>query len=101
MYEAFYSAKLASEAVLDVLAGRAQSLEPYARRVGDGLASITSASWKAKLALDRFPRLSFAIFRAPLVWNVVERVVHGDLASPRDARGAVRAPLRLLEALGR
>jgi geranylgeranyl reductase family protein len=101
MYEAFYSAKLASEGVLDVLAGHADGLEPYARRVTDGLASITSASWKAKLAVDRFPRLAFGIFRAPLVWSVVEKVVSGDLASPRDARGAVRGPLRLLEALGR
>jgi hypothetical protein len=101
MYEAFYSAKLASDAVIDLLAGRSQDLEPYGRRVTDGLASITSASWKAKLAVDRFPRLAFGIFRAPLVWNVVEKVVSGDLASPRDARGAVRGPLRLLEALGR
>jgi geranylgeranyl reductase family protein len=101
MYEAFYSAKLASEAVLDLLAGKAQDLDPYARRVTGGLASITSASWKAKLALDRFPRLAFGIFRAPLVWSVVERVVRGELGSPGDARGMVRAPLRLLETLGR
>jgi geranylgeranyl reductase family protein len=101
MYEAFYSAKLASEAAHDLLEGRAASLEPYARRVTDGLASITSASWRAKLALDRFPRMTFAILRAPLVWSVVEKVVSGDLASPSDARGPVRGPLRLLEALGR
>lgn len=101
MYEAFYSAKLASEAALDVLAGRAAGLEAYARRLTDGLASMTSASWRAKLALDRFPRLAFGIFRAPLVWSVAEKIVSGDLASPREARGAVRGPLRLLEALGR
>jgi flavin-dependent dehydrogenase len=101
MYEAFYSAKLAAEAVLDLLAGRAHDLEPYGRNVARALASMTSASWKAKLAVDRFPRLAFGILRAPLLWNVVEKVVRGDLASPGDARGAVRAPLRLLEALGR
>ena len=101
MYEAFYSAKLVSEAALDVLAGRERTLEPYGRVLTAGLARIASASWKAKLAFDRFPRLSFGIARVPLVWNVVEKVVWGDLSSPSEARGAVRAPLRLLEALGR
>jgi geranylgeranyl reductase family protein len=101
MYEAFYSAKHASEAVLDLLAGRARTLEPYAHALGAGLGRLTSTSWRAKLAFDRFPRLSFGIARLPLVWSVVERVVWGELASPGDARGAVRAPLRLLEALGR
>jgi len=101
MYEAFYSAKLASEAALDLLGGRAQSLEPYSEKLCAGLASVTSASWRAKHAFDRFPRLSFGIARIPLVWSVVERVVWGDLGSPGEARGAVRAPLRLLEALGR
>jgi geranylgeranyl reductase family protein len=101
MYEGFYSAKLASEAVLELLAGRERTLEPYGTVLTAGLGRMTSASWKAKFAFDRFPRLSFALARAPLVWNVVERVVWGDLSSPSDARGAVRAPLRLLEALGR
>jgi geranylgeranyl reductase family protein len=101
MYEAFYSARLASEAVVELLAGRAQSLEPYARALTGGLSGLISASWRAKLAFDRFPRLAFGIARVPLVWNVVERVVWGDLASPGDAKGPVRAPLRLLEALGR
>jgi geranylgeranyl reductase family protein len=101
MYEAFYSAKLASNAVLDLLDGRARTLGPYAAALTDGVGRITATSWKAKVAFDRFPRLSFGIARIPLVWNVVERVVWGDLASPGDARGAVRAPLRLLEALGR
>jgi geranylgeranyl reductase family protein len=101
MYEAFYSAKLASEAVLDLLAGRARTLEPYAASLTAGLSRLMSASWRAKLAFDRFPRLAFGIARIPLVWSVVERVVWGDLAAPGEAQGAVRAPLRLLEALGR
>ena len=101
MYEAFYSARLASEAVLDLLAGRARSLEPYADRLSAGLSRLTATSWKAKLAFDRFPRLAFGIARIPLVWSVVERVVWGDLSSPGEAKGAVRAPLRILEALGR
>lgn len=101
MYEAFYSAKLASAAVADLLAGRTETLEPYGRAVADGLARIASTSWRAKLAFDRFPRLAFGIARIPPVWSVVEKVVWGDLASPGDARGPVRAPLRLLEALGK
>jgi geranylgeranyl reductase family protein len=101
MYEAFYSARLASEAVLELLAGRAHGLEPYARALTTGLSRLTSASWKAKLAFDRFPRLAFGIARLPFVWSVVERVVWGDLSSPGEAKGAVRAPLRLLETLGR
>jgi geranylgeranyl reductase family protein len=101
MYEAFFSAKLASEWVLDLLAGRQTSLDGYARALTSGLSRLTSASWSAKLAFDRFPRLAFAIARAPLVWSVVEKVVWGEFGSPGDAQGAVRAPLRLLEALGR
>jgi geranylgeranyl reductase family protein len=101
MYEAFYSARLASEAALDVLAGRADGLEPYAAALTAGLRSLNGASWRAKAAFDRFPRLTFGIARIPLVWSVVERVVRGDLSSPGEASGAVRAPLRLLEALGR
>jgi geranylgeranyl reductase family protein len=101
MYEAFYSARLASDAVLDLLGGRVQTLEPYVRALTSGLARLTSASWKAKLAFDRFPRLAFGIARLPLVWSVVERVVWGELSSPGEAKGAVRAPLRVLEALGR
>ena len=101
MYEAFYSAKLVAGAVDDVLAGRETGLEPYGRALTTGLASITAASWKAKAAFDRFPGLSFAVARIPLVWSVVEKVVCGDLASPSQARGPVRAPLRFLEALGR
>ena len=101
MYEAFYSAKLTANAVLELLRGQAETLDPYAAALTDGLRRVTETSWKAKLAFDRFPRLSFGIARIPLVWSVVERVVWGDLASPGDAKGAVRAPLRLLEALGR
>jgi len=101
MYEAFFSARLAADAALDVLEGRAETLEPYAAKLRGGLARLTSASWHAKHAFDRFPRLTFGIARIPLVWKVVEQTVSGDLSSPGEARGAVRAPLRVLDALGR
>jgi hypothetical protein len=87
--------------VIDVLEGRADSLEPYTARLTGGLSRLVSASWHAKLAFDRFPRLAFGIARIPWLWNVVEQVVWGELSSPCDARGPIRAPLRLLDALGR
>jgi len=101
MYAAFVSARLASEAVLDLLAGRAESLEPYAQAVQRRLGPMAAASWDAKIAFDRFPRLTFALAGAPLVWGVVERIVCGELSHPGDARGPARAPLRAIEALAR
>jgi geranylgeranyl reductase family protein len=101
MYEAFVSSRLASEAVLDLLAGRAESLDPYAQAVQRRLGPMAAASWDAKIAFDRFPRLTFALAAAPLVWGVVERILAGELSSPGDARGPARAPLRAIEALAR
>jgi len=101
MYEAFVSSRLAAEAALDVLAGRAESLEPYAQRLSRRLGPMAAASWDAKIAFDRFPRLTFALAGAPLVWGVVERILSGELSHPGDARGPVRAPLRAIEALAR
>jgi len=99
MYEAFVSAKLAAEAALDVLAGRAETVEPYADRLTDALGSLAGASWGAKIALDRFPRATFALARAPLVWPVVERLVRGDISAPSEARGLARPPLKAIAAL--
>src|SRR5262249_4920370 len=59
MYEAFVSARLAAEAVLDLLAGRTRSLAPYGRAIDRELRTLTSACWGAKVAFDRFPRLTF------------------------------------------
>ena len=99
MYEAFLSGRLASEAALDLLAGRAQTLEPYGERVGDTLARLASASWGLKVALDRYPRLAFAAVSLPPVWSVIEAVTRGDLTHPGAARGAARAPLGFLRTL--
>jgi geranylgeranyl reductase family protein len=101
LYEAFVSARLASEAALDVLAGRAETVEPYADRLTDALGSLARASWGAKVALDRFPRATFALARAPLVWPVVERLVRGDISAPGEAKGLARPPLRAIAALAR
>jgi geranylgeranyl reductase family protein len=101
MYEAFVSARLAAEHVLDLLAGRIASLEPYGAAITRALAPLTSASWGVKIAFDRFPRLAYAVARTPLVWSVVDGLLRGDLRHPSAARGIVRAPLKLLEALAR
>jgi flavin-dependent dehydrogenase len=90
IYEALVSARLAAGAALDLLAGRAGTLAPYQSALDAALARTLSASWKAKLALERFPRLVFGA-----------AFLRGDLAHPGDAKGLVRAPLRLVEALGR
>jgi geranylgeranyl reductase family protein len=101
IYEAFVSARLASESVLELLAGRTSNLKPYGAVVTRTLAPLTSASWGVKLAFDRFPRLSYAVARAPLVWGVVDGLLRGDLGHPSAARGLVRGPLKLLEGLAR
>jgi geranylgeranyl reductase family protein len=99
MYEAFLSGKLASEAALDVLAGQRETLDAYGDEVTRSLARLLSASWGIKVALDRFPRLSFALVRLPSVWRVTEAVMRGDLASPGAAGGPARAPIGVLRLL--
>jgi geranylgeranyl reductase family protein len=95
MYEAFVSAELAAEAICS---GDLASYEP---RILAELGPLHAASWTAKYALDRFPRLTFAITRAPLAWSVVARIVQGELKDPGAARGLARAPLKALDSLGR
>ncbi|MFN2470311.1 MAG: geranylgeranyl reductase family protein [Gaiellaceae bacterium] len=101
MYEAFVSARLATDAALDVLSGRTETVEPYAAALDRAIGLHAAASWHAKRALDRFPRVTFGLLRLPPVWRAVEALVCGDLAHPGQARGLARGPLRLVEALGR
>lgn len=101
MYEAFVSGRLAADAALDLLAGREQTLEPYAVALDGAIGVHAAASWKAKLALDRFPRLTFALLSLPPVWQAVDALVRGDLAHPGEARGIARVPLRAVAAIGR
>jgi geranylgeranyl reductase family protein len=100
MYEAFLSARLASDAVLDLLGGQAPTLDPYAGVLTSALASQASASWAAKRALDRFPRLVYGFARLPPVWRFADALLRGELKSPSDARGAERMPLKVVKALG-
>ena len=101
MYECFVSARLASAAVLDLLAGRQSSLEPYGVALDVAVGSLHRASWKLKRALDRWPRASWRIARTQLLWRSVERLLLGELSAPGEQRGAARMPLRLLDALAR
>ncbi|HXV58955.1 MAG TPA: geranylgeranyl reductase family protein [Gaiellaceae bacterium] len=101
MFEAFLSSKLASEAVLDVLAGDAEGLEPYGERLTEQLGTHLWASWGVKAALDRFPRTTFRIARSRIVWRTVEKLVRGEIDDVGAARGLARPPLKALAALAR
>ncbi|HXV34912.1 MAG TPA: geranylgeranyl reductase family protein [Gaiellaceae bacterium] len=101
MFEAFLSAKLAAGAVLDVLAGRADGLEPYGEGLTRQLGTHLWASWGVKGALDRFPRTTFRIARSRIVWRTVEKLVRGEIDDVGAARGLARPPLKALAALAR
>jgi geranylgeranyl reductase family protein len=104
MYEAFVSARLAAAAALDLLAGREPTVEPYDPALRRALGRLAAASWSAKHAFDRFPRLAFALSRPPFVWPVVEGILRGDVTHPEASRGlgqsAVRTVLWLSRLLG-
>ena len=96
MYEAFLSAQLVSEAVLDVLAGRAEGLEPYAHAVERRITPLTTAGWGAKAAFTRFPRTTFALARLPVTFRALEKLLQGELPYPSAARGLERGAMRLV-----
>ena len=101
MYEAFVSARLASRTIADVLEGRAATLDGYSLALARELGQLASASWGAKVALDHYPRATFALGRSKLAWKVMERMLLGDLRAPSQARGLTRVPLKGIEALAR
>ena len=82
MYEAFLSAKLVAEAALDVLAGRAETLEPYGEAIVRAIKPLTRASWGAKHLFERFPGMSYALARLPVTFRALEKVLQGDLLKP-------------------
>jgi geranylgeranyl reductase family protein len=101
MYECFVSSRLATEAILDLLAGRASSLEGYEAAVVAALSPLHFASWQLKKALDRWPRASWRVARTRLLWRSIESLLQGELAHPGEQRGIARMPLRALAILGR
>jgi geranylgeranyl reductase family protein len=101
MYEAFLSAQLVAEAALEVLAGRAETLDGYQAAVERRIAPLTRAGWGAKRAFERFPRATYALARLPVTFRALEKLLRGDLAEPAAARGVERAAIRAIYALSR
>lgn len=101
MYEAFVTGKLAAAAALDLLEGRAATLDGYDAAVRGALGRLAAASWGAKVAFDRFPRATFLLARVPVIWRAVEGLMCGELSHPGAARGLARGPLRAIQALAR
>jgi geranylgeranyl reductase family protein len=101
MFEGFLSSRYAAGAVLDLLADRAESLDAYGPRLATRLATHLWASWGVKVALDRFPRATFALASTPVVWGAVERIVRGDVADVSGIRGLARPPLKAVKLLVR
>jgi geranylgeranyl reductase family protein len=101
MYEAFLSAQLVADAALDVLAGRADGLEPYEAAVERRITPLTRAGWAAKRAFDRFPRTTFALARLPVTFRAVEKLVRGELDHPGAARGLEKGAIRAIYAVSR
>jgi flavin-dependent dehydrogenase len=101
IFEGFLSSQYAAEAVLDVLAGRAEALDPYGERLADRLATHLWAAWGVKVALDRYPRATFTLAKTRIVWGAVERIVRGDVADVSGIRGLARPPLKAIKLLVR
>ena len=101
MYEAFLSAKLVSNAALEVLAGRAETLDAYQAAVERRIAPLTRAGWGAKRAFERFPRTTYAIARLSVTWRALAKMLQGDLPDPGAARGAELAAIRAIYGLSR
>jgi geranylgeranyl reductase family protein len=99
MYEAFVSGRLAAEATLELLAGRASDLEGYATAFAETFAVVERVSWRAKVAFERFPGLAFRLATTGISWRLFQAVVRGD-ESASSTRGLRGAPLRVLQALG-
>jgi geranylgeranyl reductase family protein len=101
MYEAFLSAQLVSDAALDVLAGRAETLDAYQAAVERRIAPLTRAGWGAKRAFERFPRTTYALARLPITFRALEKLLQGELPEPAAARGVERAAIRAIYAVSR
>ena len=95
MYEAFVSARLAAETIA---AGRPEEYEPA---LSASLDRHAASSWKAKRAVERYPRACLWALRAPGVFDAVSGLLRGELAHPSDARRIARPPLRALSRLAR
>jgi geranylgeranyl reductase family protein len=101
IYEALLSARLAAAHGLEIIAGRSSDFSSYAGELRRRLAVQTVASWRAKLALERFPRTTFALLRVPLALRGIEALLRADAQEPADIGGPGGVALRLAEILAR
>ena len=101
IYEALLSSQLAVENALDIIAGRSADFRPYAAKLHRALALSAAASWRAKLALERFPNLSFSLLAAPYAWRALEQILRADATHPGAIPGPGGAALRAAEWLAR
>jgi geranylgeranyl reductase family protein len=99
MYEAFLSAQLVADAALDVLAGRAETLEPYQAAVERRITPLTRAGWQAKRAFEHFPGTTYALARLPITFRALAKMLQGDMPDPARARGLERAAIRAVYAV--
>jgi len=99
MSAAFVSARLAAATALDFLAGRIPSLAPYGHAVIAELGPAIGFSWDAKRALDRLPRTVTVGVLSPPGWDVIEKMIRGEMPEPRVERGLPGAAIWGLEAL--
>lgn len=95
MYEAFLSARLATDAVL------AERLDGYAPALARALNPHLAASWGAKLALERFPRLTYGIARFPLSWAAIESQLRSPGGNSSGLAGITGLTLRLVDGVAR
>jgi flavin-dependent dehydrogenase len=103
MFEAFTSSRLASESVMDALAGRQASLQPYATALEATMAPHLTASWATKLAVEKNPSILMGMARLPVAGEVMRRRLgyprkHGS--SPRVVRISRSASAAFRRALG-
>jgi geranylgeranyl reductase family protein len=97
MYSAFVSSRLAAEASLDVLSGKADGFDPYARSVVFELAPMMRFAWNAKVALDRAPRLALGALTSTPGWRTIANILRGEIVEPLAAHGIAGVAMRGFE----
>src|SRR5262249_31077770 len=81
IHSAFLSAKLASEAVVALVDGRALDLSGYAKAMLSTLGGVPAASWSGKAAFDRFPKTSYGLLRTRQAWRATTHILQADAPS--------------------
>ena len=97
MYECFYSARLATAAIIDLLAGRATTLR--AVRGGGRRGALAAAPGLVEAEARARPAgraTSWRVARTALFWRSIEGLLQGELAHPGEQRGLARVPMRAL-----